>query len=113
MEKIIIILSFISILFINPAYGEEKNPDNVYVVVPPDMETIKEGNVNLVVYKRDPLRKQGDVLMPESLEEYTSNKFADTDNRFKKVEKELEAQKKEIEDLKGAVKKLEKDGRKK
>ena len=113
MEKIMIILYFMCILSVGPLYGGEENENNVDIVIPPGMETIKEGNVNLVVYKGDPLRKQGDVLMPESPEEYASHKFADTDDRLKKVEKDLEVQKKELGDLKSAVKKLEEDGRKK
>ena len=101
------------ILFISPAYGEEKSTDNVDIIVPPGMETIKEGDVNLVVYKGGRMRKQGDVLMTETTDEYASRKFSDTDNRFKKIEKELETQKKELEDLKSAVKKLGENGQKK
>jgi len=113
MQKIIVILSFISILLISTAYGEEKRPDSGDIIIPPGMEIIKEGDVNLVVYKGSRLRKQGDVIIPEPPDEYVSRKFEDTDDRFKKVEKKLETQKKEIGDLKSAVKKLEEDGRKK
>jgi len=113
MEKIIIILSFIFILFAGPVYGAEEDKNNVDVVVPPGMETIKEGDVNLVVYKGGRMRKEDDVMIPETADEYASRKFEETDDRFKKIEKELETQKKELEDLKSAVKKLEEDGRKK
>ena len=134
MTKIMITLSFMCILFIIPAYGGEKSPDSGDAVIPPGMEMIKEGDVNLVVYKGGRLRKQGDVIIPEPPGEYVSRKFVETDDRFKKVQKELEAQKKELKaqkkeleaqkkeleetekelgDLKSAVKKPEDDGRKK
>ncbi len=113
MTKIIIFLSFMCILFISPAYGKEESPDNVDIVVPPGMETIKEGDVNLVVYKGGRLRKQDDVIMTETTDEYASRKFLDTEERFKRIEKELEAQKKKLGDLESVVKKLEEDGRKK
>jgi hypothetical protein len=113
MAKIMITLSFICILFISPAYGEEERLNNVDVIVSPGMETIKEGDVNLVAYKGGRMRKQGDVIMPEPTEDYASRKFVDTEEHFKRIEKELEAQKKELGDLKSAVKKLEEDGRKK
>ena len=112
-KKIMIILSLVCILFISPACGEEESPDNVDVVISPGMETIKEGDVNLVVYKGGRLRKQGDVIIPEPTDEYASRKFSDADDRFKKIEKELEETEKELGDLKSAVKKPEDDGRKK
>ena len=113
MEKIIIILLFICVLFIGCAYGGEDSPDNVGLNIPSNMETIKEGDVNLVIYKGSKLHKQGDVLMTETTDEYASRKFSDTEEHFKKIEKELENTKKELEALKSAVKKLEEDGRKK
>jgi len=113
MKKIIIILSFMCILSISPAYGEEEGPDSGDVIIPPGMEVIKEGDVNVVVPKGGQLRKQDSVMLIETADEYASRKFADTDDRFEKIEKELETQKKELGDLKGAVKKLEEDGRKK
>lgn len=112
MGKIIIILLFMCIISIGSAYGSEGNEKNPDVVVSPGMETIKEGDVNLVVYKGGRPHKQGDVLMTETPDEYTSRKFSDTEEHFKKIERELESQKKEIEDLKSAVKKLEEDVRK-
>lgn len=80
--------------------------DNVDVVTSPGMETIKEGDVNLVVYKGGRPHKQGDVVMTETPDEYTSRKFSSVEEHLKRIEKELE-------DLKSMVKKLEEDGRKK
>lgn len=112
-KKIMIILYFMCILFIRCVYGEEENSDNSNLIIPPDMEVIKEGDVNLVVYKGGRMGKQNDVIIPESPADYSSRKFLDTEEHFKKIEKELEETEKELEDLKSAVKKLEEDGRKK
>ena len=106
MKKIIIILSFMCILFISTAYGEEESSDSGDVIIPLGMEVIKEGDVNVVVPKGGRLRKQDNVMLIETADEYASRKFADTDDRFKKIEKELER-------LKSVVKKSEEDGRKK
>ena len=113
MRKIIIILSFICILSIGPVYGGEENENSDNLIIPLGMETIKEGDVNLVVYKGGRMRKQGDVIMPETTDEYASRKFSDTEEHFKKIEKELKETEKELESLKSAVKKLEEDVRKK
>ena len=120
MAKIMIILSFICILFINPVYGEEKSSDSGDVIIPPGMETIKEGDVNVLVPKGGRLRKQNSVMLIETADEYAARKFEDTDDRFENIEKELktqkeelETQKKGLEDLKSAVKKPGEDGRKK
>jgi hypothetical protein len=113
MQKTVIILCFICILFMNSAYGGEDSRDSGGVIIPPGMEVIKEGSVNVVVPKGGRLRKQSGVMLIETADEYASRKFEDADGRFKKVEKELDVQKKELEDLKGALKKLEEDGRKK
>lgn len=101
------------VLFIRCAYSEEESSDNGNLIIPQGMEVIKEGDVNLVVYKGGRMGKQGDVIIPESTTEYTSRKFLDTEEHFKKIEEELEKTEKELEDLKNAVKKLEEDGRKK
>ena len=85
------------ILFISPAYGEDGSSDNGDVIIPPGMEVIKEGDVNVVVPKGGRLRKQDSVMLIETADEYASRKFADTDDGFKKIEKELETQKKELE----------------
>lgn len=127
MKRIIFALSFSCILFISPAYGEEYDSDSGDVMIPPGMEVIKEGDVNVVVPKGSRLRRQDNVMLIETADEYASRKFEDTDERFKKIEKELEYQKKELENqkreienqkkgiegLNSAVKKLEEDGRKK
>ncbi len=113
MEKNIIVLLFICTLFISPAYGADESSDSGDVVIPPGMEVIKEGDVNVVVPLGGRLRKQDSVMLIETADEYASRKFADTDDRFKKIEKELKAQKKEFEDLKSAINKPDEDGRKK
>ena len=95
------------------AYGEDDELDNVHISVPPGMESVKKGDVNLLIYKGSRTRKENDVSIPETPDEYATRKFTDADDRFKKLEKELETQKKELGDLKSAVKKLEEDGRKK
>lgn len=113
MQKTIIVLFFICVISIGCAYCEEYSKNNDDVVIPPGMETIKEGDVNVVVPKGGRLRKQDSVMLIETADEYAARKFEDADNRFKKIEKDLEAQKKELDDLKDGVKKLEEDGRKK
>jgi len=113
MQKIAIILFFICILFISSAYGAYENSNNGDINIPPGMEVIKKGDVNVVVPKGGRLRKQNKVTLIETADEYASRKFEDADKRFQRIEKELEAQKKEIEDLKRAVNKTEEDGRKK
>jgi len=113
MQKIIITLFIICILFISPAYGAEGSSNSGDGAVPPGMESIKEGDVNVVVFKGGKMRKHVDVLMPETTDEYAARKFTDSDYRFEKIEKELAAQKNELSELKSAVKKLEEDGRKK
>lgn len=97
MRKIIIILSFICIISVSPAYGEEESPDSGDVIIPPGMEVIKEGDVNVVVPKGGRLRRQDSVMLIETADEYAARKFEDTDDRFKKIAKELETQKKELE----------------
>jgi hypothetical protein len=113
VKNIIISLLLALIVIDIPAYGEENRSDGVSVTAPAGMETIKEGDVNLVVYKGRRMRKQGDVNIPETPDEYASRKFTDADDRFRKIEKALEAQRKSIEDLMGLVKKLEENGQKK
>lgn len=113
MNKITAILFFMCVLSISPAYGEGERSDSGDVVIPPGMEVIKEGDVNVVVPKGGRLRKQDSVMLIETADEYASRKFADTDNKFEKIEKKLGDQEKELEYLKIAVKKLEEDGRKK
>lgn len=106
MGKLMMILCFACILFTDPAYCEEQSSDNGGVGIPPGMEMIKEGDVNVVVPKGGRLRKQDSVMLIETADEYASRKFEDADGRFEKIEKELEACKKEIGDLKSAIKKL-------
>ena len=113
MKKSMLILYFICILSIGIVSGREQNEDSGDVIIPPGMEVIKEGDVNVVVPKGGQLRKQDSVMLIETADEYASRKSVDTDDRFKKVEKELEIQKNEIEDLKNAIKHPEEDGRKK
>ena len=113
MAKIIIILSFICILFTGSAYGEDTSQNDGDVIIPPGMEVLREGSVNVVVPRGARLRKQGSVMLIETADEYASRKFMDTEEHFKTIEKELNRQDKEIEDLKEAVKKLEEDARKK
>ena len=116
VKKVIIVLSFISIIFISFAYSEDYGSDSSGdgdVFIPPGMEVIKRGDVNIVVPKGGQLRKQDSVMLIETADEYASRKFMDADERFKKIEKELQVQKKEIEDLKSAVKKTEEYGREK
>ena len=113
MARIIIILSFICILLISPVYAEEDSPDSGDVLIPPGMEVIKEGDVNVVVPKGARLRRQSSVMLIETADEYASRKFEETDERFKKIENKLASQQKELEDLKSAVKKPKEDGRKK
>ena len=110
--KKIIVLSFICILFALPAYGEDDELDNAHITVPPGMETVKKGDVNLLIYKGSRTRKENDVSIPETPDEYATRKFTDADDRFKKLENELGIQKKDLEALKAAVKKLEEDERK-
>lgn len=105
MKQNILILSFACILSISSVYGAEDDRDSGDVIIPPGMETIKEGDVNVVVPKGGQLRKQGSVMLIETADEYASRKFLDTEEHFKRIEKELETQKKELEDLKGMVKK--------
>ncbi|OGW77805.1 MAG: hypothetical protein A3I73_00525 [Omnitrophica bacterium RIFCSPLOWO2_02_FULL_45_16] len=107
MKQNILILSFVCILSISPVYGAEENRNSGDVIIPPGMETIKEGNVNIVVPKGGQLRKQNSVLLIETADEYASRKFSDTEEHFKRIEKELETQKKELEVLKGIVKKAD------
>jgi pyruvate/2-oxoacid:ferredoxin oxidoreductase beta subunit len=85
--------------------GGEGDEENVDIAVPSDMEMIKEGDVNLMVYKGARMRKENDVIITETPDEYASRKFLDIEERFKRMEKELG-------DLKSAIKKLEEDGRK-
>jgi pyruvate/2-oxoacid:ferredoxin oxidoreductase beta subunit len=113
MKKIMIIISLIGLLSAAPLCGAEGRQDNPEVTVPEGMETIKRGDVNLVVYKGGQSHKENDVMITENTDEYASRKFSDSEERFKGIEKELESQKKEIENLKGAVKKLEEDVREK
>lgn len=120
MTKIMIVLSLMCVLSAGAVYCAEENKNNIDVIIPTGMETIKEGDVNLVVYKGSRPHKQGDVLMTETPDEYASRKFSDMEEHFKRIEKELETQRKDLktqrkdlEDLKSALKKLEEDGRKK
>ena len=69
MKKIMIILYFMCVLFMRCAYGEEESSDKSDLIIPPGMEVIKEGDVNLVVYKGGRMGKQGDVRRPESSDE--------------------------------------------
>ena len=107
MKQNILILSFACILSISPVYGAEENRNSGDVIIPLGMETIREGNVNVVAPKGGQLRKQGSVMLIETADEYASRKFSDAEEHFKRIEKELETQKKELEDLKDIVKKLD------
>jgi ABC-type methionine transport system ATPase subunit len=113
MRKIVIVMSFVYILSMGPAYGGEEIQNNGDVIIPPGMEVIKKGDVNVVVPKGGQLRKQGSVMLIETADEYAARKFMDTDDHFEKIEGELENTEKEIKGLKSAVKKSEEGKRKK
>jgi len=113
MNKSVPVLFSMLIFFTSIVYGEGYSEKRDNVLIPPGMETIKEGDVNVVVPKGGRLRKQGSVMLIETADEYSARKFEDSDNRFKKMEKNIEAQKKYLRDLKDEVKKREEDGREK
>ena len=103
MRKAIVAIFFISVLYINPVFGDQDNSSNGDVIIPPGMEVIKEGGVSVVVPKGAQLRKQGSVMLIETADEYASRKFADADVRFRNIEKELETQKNELESQKKEI----------
>ena len=87
------------------AGDDEKNGD---VIIPPGMETIKEGDVNIIVPKGGEIRKQSSVMLIETADEYSALKFLETESRFSNIENELEEQKNELEEQKNELKEQKK-----
>lgn len=84
------------------------------VFVPSIMDTIRQGDVNVLVPRGGQLQKNSSFLVSEPPDEYVARKFIAADEHFKDIEKDIEDLKKEVDDLKSAVDSLkqEKDARK-
>jgi chromosome segregation ATPase len=108
------LLCFLSILYIRGICLAEDDNKIGDVNIPPEMETVKRGDVNVMVPKGVQLVKQGDVTMIEDTDIYAARNFAAAEDRFKNLEKEIEAQKNEINNLKEVIYKMwqEKDAHK-
>lgn len=103
---VIIFMAAICVCSLCHAEGESERRGDV--IIPDGMETVKKGDVNVILPKNGQIRKQGSVLLIETGDEYASRKFIDTEERFKKIEKDIEDQKKELADLKETVRALKK-----
>lgn len=106
LKSIALLIVVISCFLARPAAGVADSSSGDNVLIPPGMEIIKEGDVNVVVPKGGQLRQQGSVMLIETADEYSARKFEDTDARFKALEKELAAQKKEVAGLRRMVARL-------
>ncbi|MFH0732618.1 MAG: hypothetical protein V2A72_06845 [Candidatus Omnitrophota bacterium] len=75
--------------------------------VPAGMKIEKVGDLKVLVPQDSKLKKQGDVMMQETTDEYVARKFEDTEKRFETIEKgqktleaEIKSLKKQIEEIK-------------
>jgi hypothetical protein len=91
------------VIFVSLVYGDGDKKDGD-VEIPPGMELIKEGDVNVVVPKGGKLRKDGGFVLIESAEEYSAREFEKVKEWIAKMGKELESQKKELELLREELK---------
>lgn len=82
----------------------DDNEKNGNVLIPPGMETIREGDVAVVVPKGGMLRKQGSVMLIETADEYAARKFLDVESQFKALQEAFEEQKNELEAQKKKLK---------
>jgi len=91
-------------------YGEESDrssmaPGDPYVVpgtqirIPPGMELLKSGDINIVVPKGARLHKVNDLTLIESAEEYAARKFEIAEARLDRLEDELAGMRKELKEL--------------
>jgi len=67
------------------------------IQIPPGMEVVKQGDVNVVVPKGSQLRKINDLFLIESAEEYAARKFEVVERRLAQLEKDQAEMKKELE----------------
>jgi hypothetical protein len=111
MDKKITIFTLIFIFIFSGAYaydsGNEKQAGDV--TIPPGMELIREGDINIVVPKGGKLRREGGLIFIESSDEYAAREVSTIDKRFNKIESDLAEQKRQIEYLMQAVNKSKPD----
>ena len=101
--KIALLLTLLCISSICPRCGAEDYKNTEDANTPPEMETLKQGTVNVMVPKGVQFRKQSTVTLIEDTDMYAARKFSETDGRFKNIEKEIEAQKNDIRDMKKII----------
>lgn len=73
------------------------------IQIPPGMEIIKSGDINLVVPKGSQMHKVNDLTLMESPEEYAARKFEVVERRLDEIEKTQKEIKEELKRMQGGV----------
>lgn len=100
MKKIALAVLY-AVIFFTGVYlfaAYEEKPENG-ISIPPGMEIIKSGDVNLLVPKGAVLSRVNDLIVLEGAEEYSARKFMIVEERLARIEEELK-------ELKGMIRSL-------
>ena len=76
------------------------------VLVPEGMDTLKRGDVNVLVPKGGRIYNQSSFAVGETPDEYSARKFMDNERHFAELEKKIEEQEVQINDLKKVIEKM-------
>jgi len=101
MRKNIMILSIALIMALCPyaAYAQDDG-DEDDSGMPPGMVARKVGGSNIIMPKDAIVRKQGDALIYEDINEYAARKFMEIEKRLSKIDAALESIHKELQEPK-------------
>lgn len=92
------------------SWGEEERYSKIGdVSVPESMETVKAGDVNILVPKGSRLKQESSFLVKEVPDEYASRKFTDVESYLDEIRSELEEQKRELKELRELVQRMARD----
>lgn len=73
------------------------------------MDTIKKGDVNILVPKGGQLRKESSFLVKEDADAYASRKYIETTSHLKELQREIEDQKMEIKKMAEIIEEIRKE----
>ena len=103
MKKTFFYTAIFSFLFFaGIALGAEDKGQQSATNIPPGMEVIKVGKANVVVPKGTKIRRGGDVMFLENINEYSARKFSEIEDRLSKIEATLSELETAGESSKGA-----------
>jgi hypothetical protein len=105
MRKVILAI-LISLLYLYPTIVVSQSKDTE---VPPGMEIIQIGKVNVLVPKGIKVRKEGGLVILENIRDYVARRLLDMEERLAEIKARQEKLRGEVEDLEKVLKEIQKE----